>query len=173
MKFISKFFSLLRRKKRVELVPQSATQQSDSSLANRGRQHPVRLMSPLPGANPHDTVIGDDALMTGNLTVSGRAIVRGKVSGVIAEGAGGANVYVDHGAAVRGELNASNLLVFGAVEGSVSATLISVEATAEVRGRISYKDIRIKGGVSAVELIKDASLTQRVHDQTTKELSER
>lgn len=134
------------------------------------KQHlQVGRSSPLPQPKPEDSVIGQDAVMTGCLTMNGRLIVQGKFSGVIQQGARGGNLYIDEEAVVRGNLSASNALIYGAVEGAVTATLLSIEKTANVRGQVEYKDIRLKGGISSLQLRRNEDLKLLTEDQVTRQ----
>ncbi len=77
-----------------------------TSIANsQGEQSRVTQLAVV---RPEDTVIGEDAVMTGTLKVGGRVIVQGQVSGLIEENQQGANVFIDEFAVVRGEIHASN-----------------------------------------------------------------
>ncbi len=126
-------------------------------------------ISPLPQEKNDDSVIGSDAVMTGCLKMNGRLIVKGRFSGLIEQGEHGGNVYVDEEAVVRGNLIASNALIYGAVEGSVTATLISIENTADVRGQVEYKDIRLKGGVTSLQLTRNTNLALLAEDKPTQQ----
>ena len=89
------------------------------------------------------------------------------MSGIIEQRPGGANVFVDEGAVVRGEIYASNTLVFGLVEGTITSTLISVEKMAKITGTIEYRDMRIKGGIFGVNLRRNTALPLLIEDKDT------
>lgn len=126
-------------------------------------------ISPLPQPKPTDTVIACDAVMLGTLKVGGRVIIQGRVSGQISELETGANVYIDEKAIVRGEVRASNALIYGEVEGALTASVISIEQTANVSAQIEYRDIRIKGGLSGAILVKNQNLMQLREDKDTQQ----
>lgn len=158
-----------RRSTPLKISP-SALNVTMEDLAGQGDPPPVaQRKSPLPQTKPSDSIIGNDAVMTGTLRVGGRLIVQGKFSGIISQTSRGANIYVDEEAVVRGEVHASNALIFGGLEGSIASALISIEATASVRGIIEYSDIRIKGGVCGIRLQQNKDLLLLVEDAATKQ----
>ena len=128
----------------------------------------LQRITPYASPKKEDTVIGDDAVMTGTLKVAGRVIVEGRMSGVIEQQPGGANVFVDEEAVFRGEIYASNTLIYGLVEGAVTSTRISIEKTAKVTGLIEYKEIRIKGGLFGAKLQRNTTLPLLIEDKETK-----
>ena len=172
MKFLQKIHDFLFRNRisTVNVVSSSVvvadeSEHSKTSIANT--QVELARVTQLAVARPEDTVIGDDAVMTGSLKVGGRVIVQGQVSGLIEEKQQGANVFIDEFAVVRGEIHASNTLIYGEVEGSITSTRISIEKTSNIRGIIQYRDIRIKGGLHGAHLMKNKSLRLLIEDSDT------
>ena len=172
MIFIRKIHDFLFRNRiaTLNLVPTSIVvtdeiEHRKTSIANS--QGELSRVTQLAVARPEDTVIGEDAVMTGTLKVGGRVIVQGQVSGLIEEKQQGANVFIDEFAVVRGEIHASNTLIYGEVEGSITSTRISIEKTSNIRGLIQYRDIRIKGGLRGAHLMKNKSLRLLIEDSDT------
>ena len=170
---IVNFLRWLKRKPRTtvvhEVVPLNTSTHS-AGVEQAAKQTVVvdnQRQTPYAIPKREDTVIGDDAVMTGTLKVAGRLIVEGRMSGIIEQRPGGANVFVDEGAVVRGEIYASNTLVFGLVEGTITSTLISVEKMAKITGTIEYRDMRIKGGIFGVNLRRNTALLLLIEDKDT------
>ena len=163
---------LVRKAQRVEVrevVPLKQDEPPAEEEAPAGNAVAVGIQRQTPFAIPKReyTVIGDDAVITGTLKVTGRVIVEGRMSGIIEQKAGGANVFVDEAAVIRGEIYASNTLVYGFVEGTITSTLISVEKMAKITGAIEYRDMRIKGGIFGVNLRRNSSLPLLIEDKET------
>lgn len=176
MKFIERIIRALRGKKALQNVSRVAQREDSGESSHNVQTNEVLLsgfelerISPLPQPKKSDTVIGADAVMLGTLRVGGRAIVQGRISGHIIEKENGANVYVDEHAKVRGELKASNALIYGEVEGALTASVISIEQTAKVSAVIEYRDIRIKGGLNGAKLTRNQSLLQLREDKDTQQ----
>lgn len=171
MKFLSKLRWLPWRKRHVTLLPVAVDQGSidkdvPAPLEIAANYESCR-QTPMAIPKEDDTLIGADALMTGSLKVGGRVILEGRVSGVIEQKESGANVFVDENAIFRGEITASNALVYGHIEGAITAARISIEKTANVTGVIEYQNIRIKGGLNGAVLNKNNDLRLLVEDKET------
>ncbi|KGH23003.1 bactofilin family protein [Comamonas thiooxydans] len=166
---------ILRRSERAEIQKIDIAPATTPIATEEKCLHPaptggdVQRQTPYAVPKLQDTLIADDAVMTGTLKVSGRVIVEGRMSGVIEQKHGGANVFVDESGVFRGEIYASNTLVYGQVEGSITSTLISIERTAKIAGSIEYKDIRIKGGLFGAILRRNAALPLLIEDKETQQ----
>ena len=172
MSIVDLFRWLTRKARKIEVQdfvkPSLATQAVEVDPPEREVAN-LDALRQTPYAIPkaEDSVIGADAVMTGTLKTSGRLIVEGRLSGIIEQKSSGANVFVDEAAVIRGEINASNTLVYGLVVGTITSTLISVEKIAKITGAIEYRDIRIKGGIFGVNLRQNKSLPLLIEDKET------
>lgn len=88
------------------------------------------------------SVIGDAAMVVGNLTCEGEIEVQGKVEGNIHS----RTVTVGERGLVEGEIVAESVCIRGSVKGSVVATSVSVTRTARVIGNITHKELSIEPG---------------------------
>ncbi|MEQ6436292.1 polymer-forming cytoskeletal protein [Comamonas sp. w2-DMI] len=176
MKFIERMFGAFRRKRAQIVESRAVAVELEEAVPSEPLTNQLNLdtrekerISPFPQPKPTDTVIAGDAVMLGTLKVGGRVIIEGRVSGQITEMASGANVYVDEQAVVRGEVHASNALVYGEVEGAITASAIAIEQTAKVAAQIEYRNIRIRGGLSGARLVRNPALRELREDQDTQQ----
>lgn len=88
------------------------------------------------------SVIGDAAVIVGDLTSEGEIEVQGTVEGNIRS----RRVKIGEGGQVHGEIVAEAVDIFGLVEGPVVATMVSVARTARVIGHITHRELSIEPG---------------------------
>lgn len=84
----------------------------------------------------HYNVLGARSHITGNLILSGDAIVNSHIEGsieVIEQG----KLILERGSFVKGKIKAIDLEIFGMVEGEIECTgLVSIRSSAQVQGQI-------------------------------------
>lgn len=88
------------------------------------------------------SVIGDAAVIVGDLTSEGEIEVQGTVEGNIRS----RRVKIGEGGQVYGEIVADAVDICGLVEGPVVATMVSVARTARVIGHITHRELSIEPG---------------------------
>lgn len=87
-------------------------------------------------------MIGDAALVTGDLTCRGEIEVQGTVEGNIRS----RKVTVGESGLVEGEIIADEVDIHGSVNGPVIATTVAVSRTARIIGNITHKELTIEPG---------------------------
>ena len=88
------------------------------------------------------SVIGEAAVIVGDLTSEGEIEVQGTVEGNIRS----RRVKVGEGGEVHGEIVAEAVDIHGVVEGPVVAAIVSVARTARVIGHITHRELSIEPG---------------------------
>ena len=88
------------------------------------------------------SVIGDAAVIVGDLTSEGEIEVQGTVEGNIRC----RSVIVGEGGEVRGEIVAEAVDIRGSVEGPVVAASVTVARTARIIGHITHRELTIEPG---------------------------
>lgn len=88
------------------------------------------------------SVIGDAAVIVGDLTSEGEIEVQGTVEGNIRS----RRVIVGAGGEVRGEIVAETVDIRGSVEGPVVAASVTVARTARIIGHITHRELTIEPG---------------------------
>ena len=92
-----------------------------------------------------ETMIGEDAVITGEISLKGGAIISGKVMGnVKASG----TVRVTRTGTIEGDIEAGEATVGGTVHGNVQAGKVVLRGDSKVHGDIVYKQLVIEEGAS-------------------------
>lgn len=93
-----------------------------------------------------ETMIGEDAVISGHVVLKGGAIIAGKVYGnVTTEG----SVRVTRSGRVEGDVESSDAFVGGVVEGNVTTGgKVVLRSHSEVKGDIIYRQLVIEEGAS-------------------------
>ena len=92
-----------------------------------------------------ETMIGEDAVITGEIVLNGGAIISGKVMGnVKASG----TVRVTRTGTIEGDIEAGEATVGGTVHGNVQAGKVVLRGDSKVHGDIVYKQLVIEEGAS-------------------------
>ena len=92
-----------------------------------------------------ETMIGEDAVITGEIVLKGGAIISGKVMGnVKASG----TVRVTRTGTIEGDIEAGEAIVGGTVHGNVQAVKVVLRGDSKVHGDIIYKQLVIEEGGS-------------------------
>ncbi|MBH30705.1 MAG: hypothetical protein CMG71_01795 [Candidatus Marinimicrobia bacterium] len=92
-----------------------------------------------------ETMIGEDAVINGEIRLKGGAIISGKVVGnVQTEG----TVRVTRTGTVEGDMKAVEATVGGTVHGNVEAEKVVLRSVSKVHGDIIYKQLMIEEGAS-------------------------
>jgi cytoskeletal protein CcmA (bactofilin family) len=91
-------------------------------------------------------VLGSGSTIQGDLFLSGDAIVTAEIHGKI-EMKGAGKLVLERGSVVRGTVRASDLDVFGTVDGDIQCTgLVSIRSSARVKGSIRSERLVIYPG---------------------------
>ncbi|WP_059369430.1 bactofilin family protein [Treponema endosymbiont of Eucomonympha sp.] len=90
-----------------------------------------------------DTILASDVVFTGKIRFAKPFMVRGKVSGTIEATS---DLVVDAGALVRANISAERVLIRGAVEGDISAQLVSITETGSLNGNLATREIMLERG---------------------------
>ena len=94
------------------------------------------------------TIISDDVEITGSIKCSGGVKMSGKLNGDLACAG---EVLVEKGAAIKGNVAAASIVVWGMVKGNISAKeRIELKGSARVAGDIKAKRLVVEEGVTLV-----------------------
>ena len=88
------------------------------------------------------SVIGTDILVTGNIEAEVDLHIEGRVVGDVRC----ATLILGDRSSVAGKIFARRVRVSGTVEGAIEATDLAIEASARVRGDVTYSRLRIANG---------------------------
>lgn len=114
-----------------------------------------------------ETMIGEEAVVHGDVVLKGGAIVAGKVYGNLRTDG---PVRVTRSATIRGDVTASEAFVGGTVEGNVSATgRVVLRSGSSVKGDVVYRQLVIEEGAQfegRCEILPSG--TEKVEWQTEK-----
>ena len=119
--------------------------------------------------------IGAGSSVFGNLEGVGNYKIAGGLLGNISELAtAGATLVIDHDGYIKGDIQYSNLIVIGTVDGSIDVSgRIEVYPTAVIRGNIKYKqlnihpDAKVNGRITCSNLQdKDQNLAEVINLST-------
>lgn len=91
---------------------------------------------------PTMSVIGADIVVTGNIEASVDLLVEGRVIGDVRC----ATLILGEGSSVSGSIYAERVRVSGAVDGAIDAKDLAVEATASLKGEITYERLKVANG---------------------------
>lgn len=92
-----------------------------------------------------ETMIGEDAVINGEIILKGGAIISGKVVGNV-ETVG--TVRVTRTGVVKGDMEAGEATVGGTVHGNLKAHKVILRSDSKVHGDIVYKQLMIEEGAS-------------------------
>lgn len=94
-----------------------------------------------PEDNP-TTVIGPDIKITGNLEASGDLKIEGNVEGDVRC----RRLIVGDGGAIKGRVYSEQARISGAINGSIEAAGLAIEATGVVTGEATYGRLKVTTG---------------------------
>ncbi len=94
------------------------------------------------GATASRSVLADDLFIEGDVTSSGQVDVQGRVVGSLRA----PDVVVAGSSRVEGSIVAHDLVVLGAVSGTISARNVQFAATATVQADVIHERIAIEAG---------------------------
>ena len=119
--------------------------------------------------------IGAGSSIFGNIEGVGNYKIAGGLLGNISElASAGATLVIDHDGYIHGDIQYSNLIVIGTVDGSIDVSgRIEVYPTAVIRGNIKYKqlnihpDAKVNGRITCSNLQdKDQNLAEVINLST-------
>jgi cytoskeletal protein CcmA (bactofilin family) len=96
--------------------------------------------------------IGGEVVINGNVSGQGDLHLDGTVEGDV----GCKTLILGGTGRIKGNINAERATIAGAVEGTVSATTLTVEKSARISGDLSYQSLSIEPGAQV-----DGRLSQR------------
>lgn len=106
------------------------------------------------------SIIGEDLVIDGNLTSNTSIRVDGKVIGNITTQK---LIIIGEKAEVTGDVSSKNVIVFGKLNGNVTAAEVQIKKSGFVTGDISVQAIEIEmGGKYNGKLVMDNNITQRL-----------
>jgi cytoskeletal protein CcmA (bactofilin family) len=108
------------------------------------------------------TVIGQSAVVVGNIVSQDRVQLKGHVVGNIdVNGSPNAQLSVLSHAHVEGDINAQQAVVNGVVMGNIESTgRVELHAGAEVKGNISYATMAIEHGAKLFGMMSSNDVKQ-------------
>ena len=90
-----------------------------------------------------ETIIGEDAIISGEIKLKGGAIISGKIIGnVNIDG----TIRITRAGTVDGDIVASEATVGGILNGNLSADKVTLRTESKVNGDILYKQLMIEEG---------------------------
>lgn len=115
-----------------------------------------------PAEKKQISVIGSDIVITGNIEASVDLHIEGKVVGDVRC----ATLILGENSSVNGHIYAQRVKVSGTLDGAVETKDLAVEASARVKGEITYERLRVANGG-----IIEGTITRRIVAETTEEVS--
>ncbi len=95
-----------------------------------------------PNQSTAPAIISAGVVITGNVVCEGDLQINGRVEGDVR----GATVFVDHGGAIDGAVEADRLRVCGSVNGTIAVNDLAVESGGVVSGETSYERMKVASG---------------------------
>lgn len=134
------------------------------------KTRPEETMSPVPTARGRDaaggrgttfSIIGDDVVITGNLSASVDLHVDGRIEGDVTC----AQLVQGASSTIAGAVTAETARLAGTLEGSIEASELVIEASARIKGDVTYESLRIEQGgtVDGSFRHRSARALQRTH----------
>ena len=100
------------------------------------------------GVTAHDTCIGSEVVITGDIKAAGDVVVAGLIEGQLLSDA---KVVILDGGIVKGSIQASDIVVAGTIKGDMTAIhSLTLSATAVARGDVTTQRLVIEPGASFV-----------------------
>jgi cytoskeletal protein CcmA (bactofilin family) len=124
------------------------TRKPDRGVLRRTAGAPPPLSAPAPGrgqqaaASGIVSVIGPDLAVTGNLETTGEVQVLGDVQGDISA----KRIVVTEQGRVMGDLLADEVIVGGAVQGSIRANNLTLRSGSHIEGDMYHRNLSIERG---------------------------
>lgn len=122
--------------------------------------HKIKFGQPDPASPAEKTIIGQSAVVLGNIVSQDLVQLKGHVVGNIdVNGSPQAQLSVLSKAHVEGDINAQQAVVNGVVNGNIESTgRIELHAGADVKGNISYATVAIEHGAKLYGLMSSKSV---------------
>ena len=122
--------------------------------------HKIKFGQPDPASPAEKTIIGQSAVVLGNIVSQDLVQLKGHVVGNIdVNGSPQAQLSVLSKAHVEGDINAQQAVVNGVVNGNIESTgRIELHAGADVKGNISYATVAIEHGAKLYGMMSSKSV---------------
>jgi len=122
--------------------------------------HKIKFGQPDPASSAEQTIIGQSAVVLGNIVSQDLVQLKGHVVGNIdVNGSPQAQLSVLSKAHVEGDINAQQAVVNGVVNGNIESTgRIELHAGADVKGNISYATVAIEHGAKLYGMMSSKSV---------------
>jgi cytoskeletal protein CcmA (bactofilin family) len=122
--------------------------------------HKIKFGQPDPASPAEKTIIGQSAVVLGNIVSQDLVQLKGRVVGNIdVNGSSQAQLSVLSKAHVEGDINAQQAVVNGVVNGNIESTgRIELHAGADVKGNISYATVAIEHGAKLYGMMSSKSV---------------
>jgi cytoskeletal protein CcmA (bactofilin family) len=123
------------------------TRKPDRGVLRKDAGAPPSLSGPAPGRNRPAasgivSIIGPDLAVTGNLETTGELQVQGDVQGDIHAG----RIVIAEQGRVVGDLLADEVIVGGAVQGTIRANNLTLRAASHIEGDMYHRNLSIERG---------------------------
>ena len=92
-----------------------------------------------------ETIIGEDAVISGEITLKGGAIISGKIVGNIKTDG---TIRITRAGTVDGDIAAGEATVGGILNGNLRADRVTLRTDSKVNGDILYKQLMIEEGAN-------------------------
>jgi len=122
--------------------------------------HKIKFGQPDPASSAEQTIIGQSAVVLGNIVSQDLVQLKGHVVGNIdVNGSPQAQLSVLSKGHVEGDINAQQAVVNGVVNGNIESTgRIELHAGADVKGNISYATVAIEHGAKLYGMMSSKSV---------------
>ena len=119
----------------------------------------MKFGQPPPATSVEQTVIGQSAVVVGNIVSQDQVQLKGHVVGNIdVNGSPNAQLSVLSKAHVEGDIRAQQAVVTGVVTGNIESTgRVELHAGAQVKGNISYSTMAIEHGAQLFGMMTNTS----------------
>ncbi|PUE56230.1 hypothetical protein B9Z36_11400 [Limnohabitans sp. Rim8] len=122
----------------------------------------MKFRQPVSGASTERTIIGQSAVVVGNIVSQELVQLKGHVVGNIdVNGSPNAQLSVLSQAHVEGDISAQQAVVNGVVTGNIESTgRVELHAGADVKGNISYATMAIEHGAKLYGMMSNTHAKQ-------------
>ncbi|WP_281788257.1 polymer-forming cytoskeletal protein [Limnohabitans sp. INBF002] len=122
----------------------------------------MKFRQPVSGAATERTIIGQSAVVVGNIVSQELVQLKGHVVGNIdVNGSPNAQLSVLSQAHVEGDISAQQAVVNGVVTGNIESTgRVELHAGADVKGNISYATMAIEHGAKLYGMMSNTDVKQ-------------
>lgn len=114
-------------------------------MFNKNEQRPVAR-----SGNGTMSFLGSEVTVTGNIGGQGNLHIDGRVDGDV----NCASLIIGNAGQVNGNITADDAKIAGSVTGTVSAKMLTIEASARIVGDLSYDSVSVETGAQVEGRVK-------------------